>query len=122
MDQYLHDLHLRAGQLSGREKTCGKKTRYASEALALKAAEAHNRWRMRKHDVEPYPCAFCREWHIGGIMPVSLLEAMTSSVTPTPKNAAEPGSVLSPQSVSPAFVAEPVTAPDPAAGHISGDS
>jgi hypothetical protein len=79
VDQRLHDLHLRAGQLSGREKTCGRKTPYASEGLALAAAEAHNRWQERKHDVEPYPCAFCQQWHIGGIMPLSLLEAMAAS-------------------------------------------
>ncbi len=79
MDQRLYDLHLQAGQLSGREKTCGKKAPYASEALAEQAAEAHNRWKERKHDVEPYPCAFCHQWHIGGIMPLSLLEAIAAS-------------------------------------------
>ena len=78
-----------AVELPGREKTCGKKTRYASEELALKAAEAHNRWRLREHDVVPYP-----------------------------ENPAEPGSLLSPQSVSPAVAAEPAAAP--AAGCVSG--
>jgi hypothetical protein len=78
MDQRLYDLHLRAGLISGREKTCGKKTPYDTEALAQKAADAHNRWKERKHDVEPYPCAFCQQWHIGGIMPLELLEAMAA--------------------------------------------
>src|SRR5690349_14492764 len=55
MDPHLHNLHLQAGQVSGREKTCGKKTPYATESLAQTAADAHNRWKERKHDVEPYP-------------------------------------------------------------------
>jgi hypothetical protein len=79
VDQRLHDLHLRAGEMSGREKTCGKKTPYPSETLARKAAEAHNRWKDRRRNVEPYPCAYCQQWHIGGTMPVQLLEAMVAS-------------------------------------------
>jgi hypothetical protein len=78
MDRRLYDLHLRAGQISGREKTCGKKTAYQTEEQALLAAAAHNRWAARRHDVEPYPCAFCQQWHIGGIMPVEVLEAIVA--------------------------------------------
>jgi hypothetical protein len=76
MEQHIYELHLRAGLISGREKTCGKKTAHETEELAINAAEAHNRWEKRRHDVEPYPCAFCRKWHIGGIMPISLLESI----------------------------------------------
>lgn len=79
MDKRLHEWHLRAGKISGREKTCGKKTAYASEELAQKAAEAHNRWKQRSYDVEPYPCVFCGQWHVGGIMPIELLESMAVS-------------------------------------------
>jgi hypothetical protein len=77
MDPRLYQLHLHAGRLSCEEKTCGKKTRYLTEEQALAAAANHNRWKERRHDVEPYPCAFCNQWHIGGIMPVALLESMT---------------------------------------------
>jgi hypothetical protein len=76
METYIYELHLRAGLISGQERTCGKKAAHATEALAVKAAEAHNRWENRRHDVEAYPCAFCHQWHVGGIMPVSVLESI----------------------------------------------
>jgi hypothetical protein len=79
MDQHLHQLHLQAGRLCGPERTCGKKHAYATEAEAQRAADAHNRWSERRHDVEPYPCAFCDQWHIGRVMPVEELEALISS-------------------------------------------
>jgi hypothetical protein len=79
MEKRLHDLHLQAGLASGREKTCGQKTAYETEEHASRSAAAHNRWAKRKHDVEPYPCAFCHKWHIGGIMPVELLEAIAAA-------------------------------------------
>lgn len=81
MDPRLHNLHLQAGRLSGEAKTCGKKARYLSEDQALTAAASHNRWKERRHDVEPYPCAFCEQWHIGGIMPLAVLEEMAKSHT-----------------------------------------
>lgn len=74
MEQSLYDLHINAGQKAGEEKTCGKKTRYATEETATKAAQSHNKWEKRRHDVEPYPCAFCQQWHVGGIMPREVLE------------------------------------------------
>lgn len=75
----LYEPHLQAGRVAGEERTCGKKQAYASEELAGAAAAAHNRWSERQHDVEPYPCAFCGSWHIGGIMPVELLESMAKA-------------------------------------------
>ncbi|WP_020469764.1 hypothetical protein [Zavarzinella formosa] len=83
MDQRLHELHLHAGLVSGREKTCGKKMAYQSEELAVRAATAHNRWDKRRHDVEPYPCAFCQNWHVGNIMPLALLEAIAAAYEQT---------------------------------------
>jgi hypothetical protein len=78
MDERLYNLHLRAGLVSGREKTCGKKTAYAAEDEAVRASVAHNRWEKRRHDVEPYPCAFCKQWHIGRVMPIELLESIAA--------------------------------------------
>lgn len=63
-------------QLCGQEKTCGSKHAYESEGEAERAAQAHNRWSERRHDVEPYPCAFCRKWHIGRVMPPEAMEAI----------------------------------------------
>jgi len=76
MDELLHRLHLEAGRSCGRDSTCGKMRPYSSEAEALRAADAHNRWTERRHDVEPYPCAFCEQWHIGRVMSASELEEL----------------------------------------------
>lgn len=78
MDTEIYNLHLEAGRKSGSEKTCGKKNKFVDEQAAQKAADAHNRWDKRKHDVEPYPCAFCSQWHIGNIMPVDLLRQIAN--------------------------------------------
>lgn len=76
MEERIRQLHLEAGLRCGREHTCGNKQAYEGEADAGRAAVAHNRWTERKHDVEPYPCAFCERWHIGRIMTVDELEAI----------------------------------------------
>jgi hypothetical protein len=68
MEEKLYRLHLEAGRICGQERTCGSKRGFNTEAEADKAAQAHNAWKERKHDVEPYPCYFCAKWHIGGIM------------------------------------------------------
>jgi hypothetical protein len=79
MDERLRQLHLEAGLKCGQERTCGSKRRYESEPQAGRAAAAHNRWSERKHDVEPYPCAFCDRWHLGRVMSVEELEAVIAA-------------------------------------------
>jgi hypothetical protein len=74
MDSRIHQLHLQAGKKAGEERTCGSKNAFETEENAQKASDAHNKWKERRHDVEPYPCAFCHKWHIGKIMPVEVLE------------------------------------------------
>jgi hypothetical protein len=78
MDPEVHDLHIQAGLKCGEDKTCGKKTKFETEEAASKAALAHNRWEKRKHDVEPYPCAFCHKWHVGGIMSLDVLRKIVN--------------------------------------------
>lgn len=78
MDAELHQLHLTAGLKCGEQKTCGKKTKYENEEKAAKAAANHNRWKERRHDVEPYPCLFCSQWHVGNIMTVELLREIVA--------------------------------------------
>lgn len=67
MDRASFDKHIEIGLLCGEQKTCGKKIRYLTEESATKSAEALNRRpeEKKKHDVEPYPCAFCANWHVG---------------------------------------------------------
>ena len=79
MSPELHELHLQAGKLAGVEKTCGSKRSFSTEENAEKAALHHNQWKGRKHDVEPYPCYFCKQWHIGGIMPLEVLQKFVQS-------------------------------------------
>lgn len=74
MDSDIFKLHIESGRIAGKEKTCGKKNKFATEDIAIKMAAAHNRWKSRRHDVEPYPCAFCGQWHIGNIMPIELMQ------------------------------------------------
>lgn len=74
MPNELYELHLQVGLKAGIERTCGKKNPYNSFVTAQKAANSHNRWDKRNHDVEPYPCAFCLQWHLGKIMPIDVLK------------------------------------------------
>lgn len=77
MDESLYNLHLEFGKASGIESTCGKKTKFSTEEKAIKAATHHNQWDKRRNDVEPYPCFFCKEWHIGKIIPLEILKNAT---------------------------------------------
>ena len=79
MEQFLYDLHLTAGRIAGPERTCGKKQKFATETAAVKAAGHHNKWEGRRHDVEPYPCFFCEQWHIGGEIPVEVLNQICAT-------------------------------------------
>lgn len=74
MDTVLYYAHLDVGRVSGEEKTCGNKHRFPTEEKAIRATAAHNRWAMRRHDVEHYPCFFCQQWHVGRIMDIELRE------------------------------------------------
>jgi hypothetical protein len=76
MEKEIYDLHLQSGKIAGEAKTCGKKNKYPTEEGAIKAANSHNKWEKRWHDVEPYPCAFCNQWHIGNIMPPNVMKAI----------------------------------------------
>jgi len=73
MDAEIQKLHLEAGRKSGIERTCGKKVKYVDETAAQKGADSLNRSPKKRRDVEPYPCAFCSQWHIGGVMPLEVL-------------------------------------------------
>lgn len=58
-------LHIAAGLGAGRERTCGTKIRYPAEESAVKAATSMNKKPTTRNVLEAYPCAFCREWHVG---------------------------------------------------------
>lgn len=49
----------------GLRVVCNKFT-YETLEDAERAAEAHNRWPGRDHDVEAYHCLFCGKYHKGG--------------------------------------------------------
>lgn len=63
MDPIDTAMHLRAGKVYGRERTCGKKTDFKSEERAAKSAPVLSE--KYGHQMEAYPCAFCNGWHVG---------------------------------------------------------
>jgi len=65
MEEVTYRLHLWAGIIAGRENTCDGKVDYKSEETATKAADEMNAKPSTRHELEPYPCAFCKGWHIG---------------------------------------------------------
>lgn len=70
MDEATRAIHLRAGEAYGQERTCGTKVKFPEEASALRMAvrlNARDSWR-KPHDVEPYPCFWCNQWHVGRVM------------------------------------------------------
>ena len=64
MEESLIQQHLSIGKECGQERTCGKKIDYKSEATATKSADQMNKKNNNKV-LEPYPCYFCKGWHIG---------------------------------------------------------
>ena len=65
MDDVTYRLHIWAGILAGRENTCDNKIDYRSEETATKAANEMNLRPTTRHEREPYPCVYCKGWHIG---------------------------------------------------------
>ena len=65
MDPNLFKLHEQVGNLCGVERTCGKKVRYSDEAKAQQAAMVMSAKPATRNPLEPYPCVFCKGWHIG---------------------------------------------------------
>lgn len=78
VDAEIARLHLRAGRACGEKATCGNKIRHPDEMAARKHAEALMRKGKARHPVEPYPCYWCANWHVGREMSVEELEGMGS--------------------------------------------
>jgi hypothetical protein len=76
MDAHLYQLHLQAGERSGRDSACGQKVDYKSEDSAVRAADRLNARTGRRNPLEAYPCFWCSGWHVGRQMS---LEELTSS-------------------------------------------
>jgi hypothetical protein len=73
-------LHLVAGKLAGKEKTCGKKVKYSTESAKL-AAEAMNKKPTTRKELEAYPCFWCGSWHIGRKMSLDELKSYVGDET-----------------------------------------
>ena len=80
MDDELRQLHLNVGRKAGEERTCGKKVRYPSLESGQRAADDMNAKPTTRKPLEPYPCPFCDQWHIGRAM--SLEELRSYLATP----------------------------------------
>jgi hypothetical protein len=75
MDEDIQKLHIQAGLVIGKEKTCGKKINYLTEDKAAESVEKMNSKASTRNTLEAYPCAFCQGWHIGREMSRSELES-----------------------------------------------
>lgn len=78
MEQEIFNLHLQAGKKAGEQRTCGKKIKY-SEISANKAAVKMNSKSTTRNELEPYPCYFCNQWHIGRKMSKEELESYSEA-------------------------------------------
>lgn len=67
MNEELATRHAKAARLCGKLKSCGSKFKHESFAKALRQSQYLNNSSNKKHDCEPYFCAFCLGWHIGRI-------------------------------------------------------
>ena len=79
MDDELRALHLNAGRKAGEARTCGTKIRYPTLESAQRAAESMNAKPNTKNTLEPYPCPFCEQWHIGREMKIDELRSYVDS-------------------------------------------
>jgi hypothetical protein len=75
MDEELFHLHIAAGLKAGKERTCGKKVAYPSEESGVRAANEMNTKPTTRKELEAYPCAFCKQWHIGRKMSLEELRS-----------------------------------------------
>lgn len=80
MDKTEFDMHIAAGVVYGRERTCGTKTDFKSEERAIEVAPVLSR--KFGHEMEAYPCAFCAGWHVGREMTAEEREKFSASKTP----------------------------------------
>lgn len=87
MTSELHALHIAAGLRQGRLITCGDRFAYSSEESADKAVS-------KKLHMEAYPCAFCRNWHIGGKLSEDKLRAIAFAPLSADELADMPTSLL----------------------------
>jgi hypothetical protein len=75
MNEDIQKLHIQAGLVIGKAKTCGKKINYVLEEKAGQYAEKMNSKASTRNTLEGYPCAFCGGWHVGKEMSRSELES-----------------------------------------------
>jgi RNA processing factor Prp31 len=75
MNEDIQKLHIQAGLVIGKDKTCGKKINYTNEDKAAQYAEKMNSKASTRNTLEGYPCVFCRGWHVGKEMSRSELES-----------------------------------------------
>jgi hypothetical protein len=82
MEPSLIRLHTIAGLYCGQEYTCGNKVRHQTEEIATKTAIALNKRPepKKKYEIEPYPCPFCKAWHVGRKMSIDELTDIEKKV------------------------------------------
>lgn len=80
MEAEIARLHLLAGRACGEKATCGNKIRHPDEVAAQKHATALMRKGNARHPVEPYPCCWCDNWHVGREMSIEELKEVCNEL------------------------------------------
>lgn len=79
-------MHLRAGEVYGKDVTCGPddhpKVRYGSEPSAFAAALKISR--KTGQALEGYPCCWCDRWHVGRAMTAAERRRFRDEPSPGP--------------------------------------
>ena len=70
-DFFLYKLPYDIALLAGQERSCWNKIKFPTFESALRGSEGFNKKNEKKgidKRLEPYPCPFCNQYHMGGKM------------------------------------------------------
>lgn len=71
MEQELDDLYFKVGLIKGIDVTCSNKVSYETGKSAFKNAKKLSN--KLDENIGIYPCAFCKKWHVGNLIPKEIL-------------------------------------------------
>ena len=67
----LDDLYFKVGLIKGIDVTCSNKVSYETGKSAFKNAKKLSN--KLDENIGIYPCAFCKKWHVGNLIPKEIL-------------------------------------------------
>ena len=72
MTEELATTHCQIAKFFG-ERSCINKFKHTSFFSASRHTQNLEKSKNKKHNVEPYFCAICYNWHVGGVLPDNLV-------------------------------------------------